>query len=116
MRLFTRLLGYSGSKLMNSSSVNMFEQAIKVPLVFISCGSFNPVTNMHLRMFGKQYINLIFFKFNSIYYNLIKHPLFTEIAKNHLESTGRYNVVAGIMSPVSSGYKKKGLISADLVN
>ena len=24
----------------------------KTPLVLVSCGSFNPITNMHLRMFG----------------------------------------------------------------
>lgn len=24
----------------------------RAPLVLINCGSFNPVTNMHLRMFG----------------------------------------------------------------
>ena len=27
--------------------------ANRTPLVLITCGSFNPITNMHLRMFGK---------------------------------------------------------------
>ncbi|XP_023649408.2 nicotinamide/nicotinic acid mononucleotide adenylyltransferase 1 [Paramormyrops kingsleyae] len=60
--------------------------AKKTKLVLLSCGSFNPVTNMHLRMF--------------------------ELARDHLEDTGHYEVVKGIISPVGDGYKKKGLIEA----
>ncbi|KAJ3586665.1 hypothetical protein NHX12_013061 [Muraenolepis orangiensis] len=56
------------------------------PVVLIACGSFNPITNMHLRMF--------------------------ELARDHLEDTGKYQVVKGIISPVGDGYKKKGLIEA----
>eukprot|EP00066_Takifugu_rubripes_P031019 XP_011620285.1 PREDICTED: nicotinamide mononucleotide adenylyltransferase 1 [Takifugu rubripes] len=55
-------------------------------VVLLACGSFNPITNMHLRMF--------------------------ELARDHLEDTGRYRVIKGIISPVSDGYKKKGLIEA----
>ncbi|XP_035826080.1 nicotinamide/nicotinic acid mononucleotide adenylyltransferase 1 isoform X2 [Aplysia californica] len=55
-------------------------------VVLLACGSFNPVTNMHLRMF--------------------------EIARDALNKTGRYQVTGGIMSPVSDGYKKKDLVSA----
>ncbi|XP_068453598.1 nicotinamide/nicotinic acid mononucleotide adenylyltransferase 1 [Clinocottus analis] len=55
-------------------------------VVLLSCGSFNPITNMHLRMF--------------------------ELARDHLEDTGQYRVVKGIISPVGDGYKKKGLIEA----
>ncbi|XP_023283258.1 nicotinamide/nicotinic acid mononucleotide adenylyltransferase 1 [Seriola lalandi dorsalis] len=55
-------------------------------LVLLACGSFNPITNMHLRMF--------------------------ELARDHLEDTGQYRVVKGIISPVGDGYKKKGLIEA----
>ncbi|KAE8293331.1 Nicotinamide/nicotinic acid mononucleotide adenylyltransferase 1 [Larimichthys crocea] len=55
-------------------------------VVLLSCGSFNPITNMHLRMF--------------------------ELARDHLEDTGQYKVVKGIISPVGDGYKKKGLIDA----
>ncbi|KAM3872392.1 nicotinamide/nicotinic acid mononucleotide adenylyltransferase 1-like [Diretmus argenteus] len=55
-------------------------------VVLLACGSFNPVTNMHLRMF--------------------------ELARDHLQDTGRYKVVAGIISPVGDGYKKQGLIEA----
>ncbi|CAL1605993.1 unnamed protein product [Knipowitschia caucasica] len=52
-------------------------------VVLLACGSFNPITNMHLRMF--------------------------ELARDHLEESG-YQVVKGIISPVGDGYKKKGLI------
>ncbi|XP_071763484.1 nicotinamide/nicotinic acid mononucleotide adenylyltransferase 1 [Centroberyx gerrardi] len=55
-------------------------------VTLLACGSFNPITNMHLRMF--------------------------ELARDHLEDTGRYRVVRGIISPVGDGYKKKGLIEA----
>lgn len=55
-------------------------------VVLLACGSFNPITNMHLRMF--------------------------ELARDHLEDTGEYSVVKGIISPVGDGYKKKGLIEA----
>ncbi|XP_056305063.1 nicotinamide/nicotinic acid mononucleotide adenylyltransferase 1 [Danio aesculapii] len=58
----------------------------KIKLVLLACGSFNPITNMHLRMF--------------------------ELARDHLEDTGRYKVVKGIISPVGDGYKKKGLVEA----
>ncbi|XP_030279837.1 nicotinamide/nicotinic acid mononucleotide adenylyltransferase 1 [Sparus aurata] len=55
-------------------------------VVLLCCGSFNPITNMHLRMF--------------------------ELARDHLEETGQYRVVRGIISPVGDAYKKKGLIEA----
>ncbi|XP_024914897.1 nicotinamide/nicotinic acid mononucleotide adenylyltransferase 1 [Cynoglossus semilaevis] len=58
----------------------------KTPVVLLSCGSFNPITNMHLRMF--------------------------ELARDHLEGSGQYTVVKGIISPVGDSYKKKGLIEA----
>ncbi|XP_068600439.1 nicotinamide/nicotinic acid mononucleotide adenylyltransferase 1 [Brachionichthys hirsutus] len=57
-----------------------------VKVVLLACGSFNPITNVHLRMF--------------------------ELARDHLEDTGQYTVVKGIISPVGDGYKKKGLIEA----
>ncbi|XP_029011540.1 retinoid-binding protein 7a isoform X1 [Betta splendens] len=56
-------------------------------VVLLACGSFNPITNMHLRMF--------------------------ELARDHLEDTGHYTVVKGIISPVGDAYKKKGLIEVD---
>ncbi|XP_063064946.1 nicotinamide/nicotinic acid mononucleotide adenylyltransferase 1 isoform X2 [Engraulis encrasicolus] len=62
------------------------EPVERMRVVLLACGSFNPITNMHLRMF--------------------------ELARDHLEDTGRYKVVQGIISPVGDAYKKKGLIEA----
>lgn len=56
-------------------------------VVLLACGSFNPITNMHLRMF--------------------------ELARDHLHETGRYLVLRGIISPVGDAYKKKGLVEAN---
>ncbi|XP_072100893.1 nicotinamide/nicotinic acid mononucleotide adenylyltransferase 1 isoform X1 [Mobula birostris] len=53
-------------------------------VVLLACGSFNPITNMHLRMF--------------------------ELARDYLHETGKYMVIKGIISPVSDAYKKKGLV------
>ncbi|XP_072562558.1 nicotinamide/nicotinic acid mononucleotide adenylyltransferase 1-like [Paramormyrops kingsleyae] len=58
----------------------------KTNVVLLSCGSYNPVTNMHLRMF--------------------------ELAREHLQIKGHYEVVKGITSPVGDGYNEKGLIEA----
>ncbi|XP_012401060.1 nicotinamide/nicotinic acid mononucleotide adenylyltransferase 1 isoform X1 [Sarcophilus harrisii] len=55
-------------------------------VVLLACGSFNPITIMHLRLF--------------------------ELAKDYMNETGQYNVIKGIISPVGDAYKKKGLISA----
>ncbi|XP_074640488.1 nicotinamide/nicotinic acid mononucleotide adenylyltransferase 1-like [Tubulanus polymorphus] len=55
-------------------------------VVLIACGSFNPITIMHLRMF--------------------------ELARDVLQRNGSCKVIAGIISPVSDGYGKKGLESA----
>ncbi|XP_028390846.1 nicotinamide/nicotinic acid mononucleotide adenylyltransferase 1-like [Dendronephthya gigantea] len=49
-------------------------------IVLLSCGSFNPITNMHLRMF--------------------------ELARDALHRTGLFSVVEGILSPVNDDYKK----------
>lgn len=56
-------------------------------IFLISCGSFNPVTYMHLRMF--------------------------ELARDHLRSLNKkVNVVKGYLSPVSDAYGKQGLLSS----
>ncbi|XP_070210007.1 nicotinamide/nicotinic acid mononucleotide adenylyltransferase 3-like isoform X2 [Littorina saxatilis] len=52
-------------------------------VVLIACGSFNPVTNMHMRMF--------------------------ELGRDALNKTGRFHVIEGIISPVSDHYKKKAI-------
>ncbi|NXK96093.1 NMNA3 adenylyltransferase, partial [Formicarius rufipectus] len=58
----------------------------RIPVILLACGSFNPITNMHMRLF--------------------------ELARDHLHQTGQYQVIEGIMSPVSDNYGKKGLVSA----
>ncbi|KAG8142367.1 putative Nicotinamide-nucleotide adenylyltransferase protein, partial [Naja naja] len=59
----------------------------RTEVILLACGSFNPITNMHLRLF--------------------------ELARDHLQETGKYKVVKGIISPVGDAYLKKGLISAN---
>ncbi|KAM4821618.1 nicotinamide/nicotinic acid mononucleotide adenylyltransferase 3 isoform 1-T2 [Thomomys bottae] len=58
----------------------------QIPVVLLACGSFNPITNMHLRLF--------------------------EVARDHLHQTGVYRVVQGIISPVSDHYGKKDLVAS----
>ncbi|XP_078419793.1 nicotinamide/nicotinic acid mononucleotide adenylyltransferase 3 isoform X1 [Cetorhinus maximus] len=58
----------------------------RVPVALLACGSFNPITNMHMRMF--------------------------ELARDHLHQTGLYKVIKGIISPVNDRYGKKGLVAA----
>eukprot|EP00123_Amoebidium_parasiticum_P009414 comp19456_c0_seq1/m.22625 comp19456_c0_seq1/g.22625 ORF comp19456_c0_seq1/g.22625 comp19456_c0_seq1/m.22625 type:complete len:220 (-) comp19456_c0_seq1:138-797(-) len=55
-------------------------------VVLLSCGSFNPTTLMHLRMF--------------------------ELARDYLQRTQNVEVIKGVMSPVNDGYAKKGLVAA----
>ncbi|KAF4977503.1 hypothetical protein FZEAL_5981 [Fusarium zealandicum] len=55
------------------------------PLVLVACGSFSPITFLHLRMFP--------------------------MARDHARNEG-FEVVAGVLSPVSDAYKKKGLAPA----
>uniref|UniRef100_A0AAV2JUA4 Cytidyltransferase-like domain-containing protein n=1 Tax=Knipowitschia caucasica TaxID=637954 RepID=A0AAV2JUA4_KNICA len=35
-----------------------------------------------------------------------------ELARDHMHSTGQYNVLGGIVSPVSDAYRKQGLVPA----
>jgi nicotinamide mononucleotide adenylyltransferase len=58
----------------------------KTPLVLVSCGSFSPPTNLHLRMF--------------------------EEAADYCEFETDFEVVGGFFSPVGDAYKKAGLASA----
>jgi nicotinamide mononucleotide adenylyltransferase len=63
----------------------------KKPLVLVSCGSFSPPTNLHLRMF--------------------------EEAADYCEFETDFEVVGGFFSPVGDAYKKAGLASAqDRIN
>ena len=71
--------------------------------VLLACGSFNPPTNMHLRLFGKLSL-----WWNYFYFGII-HALFLELAKDYLDSKG-IKVLGGIISPVNDCYPKKGLL------
>ena len=56
------------------------------PIVLVACGSFSPVTYLHLRMF--------------------------EMAKDYVRQNTNFEIVGGYLSPVSDQYKKPGLLSA----
>ncbi|KAF1953045.1 nicotinamide mononucleotide adenylyltransferase 1 [Byssothecium circinans] len=58
----------------------------RTPLVLVSCGSFSPPTNLHLRMF--------------------------EEAADYCRFETDYEVVGGFFSPVGDAYKKAGLAPA----
>ncbi|XP_066565382.1 nicotinamide/nicotinic acid mononucleotide adenylyltransferase 3 [Amia ocellicauda] len=58
----------------------------RVPIVLLACGSFNPITNQHMRLF--------------------------ELARDHMHQTGQFEVIEGIVSPVNDEYGKRGLVSA----
>ncbi|KAI0602164.1 hypothetical protein F4775DRAFT_588986 [Biscogniauxia sp. FL1348] len=55
----------------------------RIPLVLVACGSFSPITYLHLRMF--------------------------ELANDYARINTDYEVVGGYLSPVSDAYKKAGL-------
>ena len=54
--------------------------------MIIACGSYSPVTYLHLRMF--------------------------EMARDRIRESPRYYCIGGYFSPTSDGYKKPGLASA----
>ncbi|XP_018962868.2 nicotinamide/nicotinic acid mononucleotide adenylyltransferase 3 [Cyprinus carpio] len=58
----------------------------RIPLVLLACGSFNPITHQHMRLF--------------------------ELARDHMHQTGLYHVVGGIVSPVGDDYGKRGLVAS----
>ncbi|KDE08788.1 nicotinate (nicotinamide) nucleotide adenylyltransferase [Microbotryum lychnidis-dioicae p1A1 Lamole] len=65
--------------------------ADRTPLVLVACGSFSPLTFLHLRMF--------------------------EMARDHAHFHTNFNVIGGYLSPVNDAYAKPGLASAlDRVN
>ncbi|CEP61041.1 nicotinamide-nucleotide adenylyltransferase NMA2 LALA0_S02e05424g [Lachancea lanzarotensis] len=58
----------------------------KLPLIVVACGSFSPITYLHLRMF--------------------------EMALDAISEQTRFEVVGGYYSPVSDNYQKPGLAPA----
>ena len=59
----------------------------KQPVVLVACGSFSPITYLHLRMF--------------------------EMAKDYVRQNTDWEIVGGYLSPVSDQYKKPGLLAAE---
>ncbi|CAO3700200.1 unnamed protein product [Rhizopus stolonifer] len=71
--------------------VTLMKDEKKTPIVIVACGSFSPITYLHLRMF--------------------------EMAKDHFQENKEYELMAGYYSPVSDAYAKEGLAPAsDRVN
>lgn len=58
----------------------------RIPLVLVACGSFSPITYLHLRMF--------------------------ELAADFAKFNTEFEVIGGYLSPVSDAYKKAGLASS----
>ena len=59
----------------------------KTPLLLVACGSFSPITYLHLRMF--------------------------EMAADYVRFNTEFEIIGGYLSPVSDAYKKAGLASAE---
>jgi nicotinamide mononucleotide adenylyltransferase len=57
----------------------------KIPLVIVACGSYSPITYLHLRMF--------------------------EMAADAVNETTNYEIMGGFFSPVSDAYLKPGLVA-----
>lgn len=56
------------------------------PLILVACGSFSPITNLHLRMF--------------------------ETAADYCRFNTSFEIMGGYLSPVGDAYKKAGLVAA----
>ncbi|OJJ64110.1 hypothetical protein ASPSYDRAFT_142160 [Aspergillus sydowii CBS 593.65] len=65
----------------------VMDDAEKTPLLLVACGSFSPITFLHLRMF--------------------------EMAADYVKLSTDFEIVGGYLSPVSDAYRKAGLASAE---
>lgn len=63
------------------------EDPSKTPLLLIACGSFSPITFLHLRMFI--------------------------MAADYVKFGTEFEIIGGYLSPVSDAYKKQGLATAE---
>jgi len=57
----------------------------KIPLIIVACGSYSPITYLHLRMF--------------------------EMAADAVNESTNYEIMGGVFSPVSDSYLKPGLVA-----
>lgn len=64
----------------------VMKDSSKTPIVLVACGSFSPVTYLHLRMF--------------------------EMAKDYVRHNTDFEIVGAYLSPVSDMYKKPGLLNS----
>ncbi len=64
----------------------VMDDSSKTPLLLVACGSFSPITYLHLRMF--------------------------EMVADYVRFSTNFEIVGGYLSPVSDAYKKAGLASA----
>lgn len=65
------------------NSLNSNPDPSKTPLVLVACGSYSPLTYLHLRMF--------------------------EMAQDFIADTPEFEIIGGYFSPVSDAYDKPGL-------
>ena len=65
----------------------VMKDSSRTPLCLIACGSFSPITYLHLRMF--------------------------EMAADYAKFNTEFEIMGGYLSPVSDAYKKAGLASAE---
>lgn len=63
------------------------EEPSKTPLLLVACGSFSPITFLHLRMFV--------------------------MAADYVKHNTQFELIGGYLSPVSDAYKKQGLAAAE---
>ncbi|KAI9296558.1 Nucleotidylyl transferase [Neoconidiobolus thromboides FSU 785] len=63
------------------------EDESRTPLILVACGSFSPITYLHLRIF--------------------------EMARDHIQDLGKFELIAGYFSPVSDKYQKEGLAKSE---
>lgn len=63
------------------------EDPSKTPLLLVACGSFSPITYLHMRMFA--------------------------MASDYIKHNTQFELIGGYLSPVSDAYKKQGLAAAE---
>ncbi|RUS31261.1 hypothetical protein BC938DRAFT_478169 [Jimgerdemannia flammicorona] len=81
--------------------------------VIVSCGSFSPITYLHLRMFGVSLtLAGIVFCHPPLSTGRPLTVLMCQMAKDYIEERGEYELLAGYYSPVGDAYKKEGLAAA----
>lgn len=78
-------------------------------IVLLLCGNFNPITNMHLRMFGKL-MKFVLFYHHKIIETILNFVV--EIAKDHLSDIG-FSVYKGLISPFEKNSNDSPIVSIE---